>query len=117
MANGFPGRFRRQTGTATFISLDAGTTWKRVSNSSSIAEVTHDGNILVLAPENRFSRHISFSLDDGRSFRQIPISDDPLHIIDMISHPSENLVIIHGLQIVRNMTFGFVLPVNFTGFL
>lgn len=116
LANGNEGKFLGESPSRLWLTLDAGRTWNMKTETSCLGAITGDGNILLAIEEGIPARHLRLSIDDGQTFRKIPLSEDPFRAVDLLAHPTLPVALVHGVQHIRGKAFGFVMPLNFTQF-
>lgn len=52
----------------TFLSTDAGLTWKMVHKNAHLYEFGDQGSVIVIVDNEEFTRHVRYSFDDGKSW-------------------------------------------------
>lgn len=62
--------------TDTFITSDAGITWKSVKKGSYMWEYGDQGSIIVIVKENQPTRSVFYTLDEGDSWNEFEFSPD-----------------------------------------
>ncbi|KAI1435015.1 hypothetical protein GGR50DRAFT_658905 [Xylaria sp. CBS 124048] len=67
----------------TFMTQDAGLTWKEVKKGAWIWSFGDQGSIIVLAQRNTKTRSVSYSLDRGESWQDLEFSDRDVTIADI----------------------------------
>ncbi|KAK5084239.1 vacuolar protein sorting/targeting protein PEP1 [Lithohypha guttulata] len=77
--------------TDTFITSDAGITWKSVRKGSFMWEYGDQGSIIVIVAEERATRSVFYSLDEGDSWEEYVFSPDvDMEISYITTVPSDN---------------------------
>ena len=82
----------------TYLSRDGGLTWSEVRQGPFIMEFGDHGSIIVMAPLFKPTKTITYSLDYGRTWEDIYISDSYVDVDNIITEPcsvSQNFMI-HG---------------------
>jgi Sortilin, neurotensin receptor 3,/Sortilin, neurotensin receptor 3, C-terminal len=74
----------------TFISTDAGITWKWAMKGPYMWEFGDQGSIIVLVNAMEETRVIHYSLNEGETWTEYPFADDPLLIDEITTVPSDN---------------------------
>jgi hypothetical protein len=75
----------------TFLSRDAGLSWNQIAKGPSIYEFGNHGTILLLAERNQKLGSVRYSLDSGKTWCNLSISDmkeSEWKIRDIITEPS-----------------------------
>jgi len=99
----------------TFLSNNHGESWVQVWDNSSVFVSTKDGNFIILIDENKPTKIMQLSLDHGHTFKSIPLSDDEFNLLEIFrSENHDHMIIINGIQKIRNSQYGILLPVDFT---
>ncbi|VEU19576.1 DEKNAAC100867 [Brettanomyces naardenensis] len=75
--------------TALFFTRDAGLTWKEVKKGQYIWEFGDQGTILVIARSDIKTSTISYSLDQGQSWKDYQFTKDEYFIDDLATVPSD----------------------------
>jgi hypothetical protein len=52
----------------TFLSLDAGLTWRQVYRNAHKYEFGDQGSVIVMVPDEESTNHIMYSWDDGKTW-------------------------------------------------
>ena len=74
----------------TFMTADAGITWKSVKKGSYMWEFGDQGSIVVIVKERKPTNVIHYSLDEGDTWRDYKFSDQEIEIDDITTVPSDN---------------------------
>lgn len=74
---------------ATFISRDAGITWKEVKSGVYMWEYGDRGTILVLVHSRDPTDSISYSLDEGETWHDYQFAQEPIRVLDLATVPSD----------------------------
>mmetsp|Transcript_41952 Transcript_41952/g.70015 ORF Transcript_41952/g.70015 Transcript_41952/m.70015 type:complete len:856 (+) Transcript_41952:36-2603(+) len=72
----------------TYLSRDAGLTWKEVAKGSHIYEYGDHGGLIVMAFDEGPTDHILYTWDEGRTWNPLKISDFKFEIENVIIEPS-----------------------------
>eukprot|EP00049_Salpingoeca_infusionum_P017634 m.353816 g.353816 ORF g.353816 m.353816 type:complete len:1092 (+) comp16839_c0_seq1:256-3531(+) len=79
-----------------FMSRDAGVTWNQVLDGEQQFVSLDHGGVLVACdpylPRSSGSQYISFSFDEGETWKQVQVSDTPLHFVRMLTEPGETSI-------------------------
>ncbi|PWY65287.1 vacuolar protein sorting protein [Aspergillus sclerotioniger CBS 115572] len=73
----------------TFITQDAGFTWKSVKKGRYIWEFGDAGSVIVIVPESRPTQTLYYSLDEGNTWIDFVFSDVEMQIDDISTVPSD----------------------------
>ncbi|KAG0252396.1 vacuolar protein sorting/targeting protein PEP1 [Actinomortierella ambigua] len=72
----------------TYLSRDAGKTWKKVRDSFSLYEFGDEGGVLVTL-DNRLPTHeVQYSYDFGSTWRTAYFSDKPIQVVAITTEPT-----------------------------
>lgn len=76
----------------TFMSSDAGVTWKQVKKGKYMWEYGDQGSIVVLVSEhvNEPTKVIYYSIDEGNTWIEFQFSSNAMNIIELSTVPSDN---------------------------
>lgn len=74
----------------TFISTDAGNTWKQARKGPYMWEYGDQGSIIVLVKEREETNKILYSRDEGTTWKEYEFSEEPLLIDEITTVPSDN---------------------------
>ncbi|KAL6931197.1 related to Vacuolar protein sorting/targeting protein 10 [Hanseniaspora guilliermondii] len=74
---------------ATYLSTDGGISWKEISDKPYQYEFGDRGNLLVLASYEK-TDSILYSRDQGKTWKTLKISDEPIIIHDLITNPTDS---------------------------
>jgi Sortilin, neurotensin receptor 3,/Sortilin, neurotensin receptor 3, C-terminal len=74
----------------TFISTDAGITWKQVKKGPYMWEFGDQGSIIVLVKAKEETSVIHYSRDEGSNWIEYEFSNEPLVIDEITTVPSDN---------------------------
>lgn len=82
----------------TYLSRDGGMTWHEIKKGPYIMEFGDHGSIIVIAPMFKPTRQVSYSLDYGKTWETVIISDSMVDIDNIIVEPQSisSKFIIHG---------------------
>jgi len=97
----------------TFLSRDAGLTWAEVRKGSHIYEFGDHGGLIVMADDSKFSNSIFYSWDEGSTWTELQIAEEPFQIENIIIEPTSTsqVFIVYGWQDAN----GILVFVDFTG--
>ncbi len=97
----------------TFMTTDAGLSWKNVKKGRWTWSIGDQGSIIVLAPRNRATTFISYSVDEGDTWTDYTFSDTEVTISDITTLRSgESRSFLLWGQDGRNL---FTVHLDFTG--
>ena len=90
LSNGNIGRFltENKEEVNTYMSRDGGYTWFEVRKGSHLFEIGDHGGFIIIAEDQKATNVILYSLDEGLSWQEYKFSDDPIHIKNIITEPS-----------------------------
>ncbi|KZZ88393.1 vacuolar protein sorting protein [Ascosphaera apis ARSEF 7405] len=74
----------------TFLSRDGGITWKEIRKGVHAWEFGDQGSIIALVPEGKPTKTLSYSLDEGETWREFQFSEVDMQIEDISTVPSDN---------------------------
>jgi hypothetical protein len=74
----------------TFMTSDAGLTWKHVKRGTHMWEYGDQGSILVIVKEREATNEVWYSLDEGDKWDSYVFSDKKIEIHDLTTVPSDN---------------------------
>jgi hypothetical protein len=74
----------------TFMTSDAGITWKSAKKGRYMWEFGDQGSILVLVREKKPTNVVHYSLDEGDTWLDYEFSDHELNVFDITTVPSDN---------------------------
>jgi len=102
---------RSESSTNTYLSTDAGLTWKEIRKGSHIYELGDRGGLLVMAPNVKQTTELVYSWDQGTTFGSVTMSE-PVRVENIIIEPTSNGYgfILHGSS---NLNEGVLIYVNF----
>ncbi|KAI7818042.1 hypothetical protein BC939DRAFT_464145 [Gamsiella multidivaricata] len=72
----------------TYLSRDAGRTWRKVSDKKSLYEFGDEGGVLVLIDPSTPTQEASFSYDFGSTWQKTVFADAPLLIDSLTTEPT-----------------------------
>ncbi|PWY66346.1 vacuolar protein sorting/targeting protein 10 [Aspergillus heteromorphus CBS 117.55] len=73
----------------TFITQDAGFTWKSVKKGRYMWEFGDAGSVIVIVPESKPTKVLYYSLDEGNTWEEFSFSDVEMQIDDISTVPSD----------------------------
>jgi hypothetical protein len=74
----------------TFMTADAGITWKFVKKGSYMWEFGDQGSIIVIVKEREATNEVFYTLDEGETWKSKNFSDKAMRIEDITTVPSDN---------------------------
>lgn len=74
---------------ATYVSRDAGITWKEVKSGVYMWEYGDRGTILVLVHSRDATDTVSYSLDEGETWNDYRFAEEPIRVLDLATVPSD----------------------------
>ncbi|KAG0243406.1 vacuolar protein sorting/targeting protein PEP1 [Mortierella sp. GBA43] len=74
----------------TFLSRDAGKTWRKVSDRSCLYEFGDEGGVLVLADPSVPTQEVMYSYDFGTIWQKATFADAPVHIQSITTEPTSH---------------------------
>lgn len=74
----------------TFMSTDAGVTWKMAKKGSYMWRFGDQGSIIVLIDVKHSTSVLYYSRDEGGKWEEYKFSDEPLEVEDFTTMPSDN---------------------------
>lgn len=74
----------------TFISTDAGITWKEAKKGSYMWKFGDQGAIIILIDPNESTNVLYWSKDEGKNWEEYQFSEDKLHVQDLTTTPSDS---------------------------
>lgn len=99
---------------SVFLSLDAGLSWKTISNGSYVFSMGDHGGLIVLARNDIGTKGVTISWNSGLTWKFIPINKNRLRISNIIpERDGRGLVFIIQGHLTSNME-GFVATIDFT---
>ncbi|KAG0326544.1 vacuolar protein sorting/targeting protein PEP1, partial [Podila humilis] len=84
----------------TYLSRDAGKTWKKVHDHDTVYEFGDEGGVLVLADRAAPTTEAMFSYDFGSTWKKAAFSDTPILIQSVTTEPTSSIskITITGIQ-------------------
>ncbi|RFU25853.1 hypothetical protein B7463_g10489, partial [Scytalidium lignicola] len=73
----------------TFMSTDAGITWKFVKEGPYMWQFGDQGSIIVIVEDGKSTNAVHYSLDEGDSWVEYKFSDDKIRVDDISTVPSD----------------------------
>ena len=73
----------------TFITRDGGLTWEFIAPGNWMWEYGDQGSIIVIVKEDKPTREILYSLDEGKVWEKYPFSDRDMDVEDITTVPSD----------------------------
>ncbi|KAF9402884.1 vacuolar protein sorting/targeting protein PEP1, partial [Podila epigama] len=75
----------------TYLSRDAGRTWRKVYDSDSVYEFGDEGGVLVLADRSKSTQEAMFSYDFGTTWQKTVFSETPVLIHSVTTEPTSSI--------------------------
>jgi len=119
IANGNVGRYlsHEPEEISTFLSRDGGLTWFEIRKGVHIYEIGDHGAILVLADVLNPTNSILYSWDEGLHFEELRVSDEKIHISNIIIEPtstSQHFIVYGETASNKGVKKGVVIALDFT---
>jgi len=82
-----------------YLSRDGGLNWAEVKKGPHIYEIGDHGALIVMAPINKATKEIIFTWDEGKTWKNIEISDVPFLVENIIIEPNSisQQFVLHGV--------------------
>ncbi|KAF9188563.1 vacuolar protein sorting/targeting protein PEP1 [Haplosporangium sp. Z 767] len=74
----------------TYLSRDAGKTWRKVSDTHSLYEFGDEGGVLVLVDPTHPTQEVSFSYDFGSTWERTTFAEAPVMIQSVTTEPTSH---------------------------
>ncbi|RKF64479.1 Vacuolar protein sorting/targeting protein 10 [Erysiphe neolycopersici] len=74
----------------TFMTNDAGVTWKSVMKGRYLWEFGDQGSLIVIVSEDRPTKSLYYSTDEGETWTEFEFSNQEVSIINLSTVPSDN---------------------------
>lgn len=71
----------------TFMTVDAGVTWKELLSEPYQWEYGDRGSIIVLVKAGKETDSIVYSVDSGKTWKNFKFSSTPVTVLDIVTHP------------------------------
>ncbi|KAL6945433.1 hypothetical protein ACO0QE_002885 [Hanseniaspora vineae] len=71
----------------TFMTVDAGVTWKELLSEPYQWEYGDRGSIIVLVKAGKETDSIVYSIDSGKTWKNFKFSSTPVTVLDIVTHP------------------------------
>jgi hypothetical protein len=102
----------------TYLSRDAGLSWFEIKKGSHIYEIGDHGSIIVIAPDQAATDVVFYSWNEGLTWQNLTISEDPVEITNIITEPSNKAekFIIYGRSVgksSKSTSKGVVIAIDF----
>ena len=119
IANGNVGKYLTESEEEvnTFISRDGGFNWFEVRKGSHIYEIGNHGALILLAENQRATKEILYSWDEGLTWNELNISREPMivrNIIIELTSTSQRFVIYGHTQNKKGVKQGVVIGIDFS---
>ncbi|KAK2741784.1 vacuolar protein sorting/targeting protein PEP1 [Myotisia sp. PD_48] len=102
----------------TFMTTDAGISWKMVKNGRYQWEYGDQGSIIVIVPEGKPSKVLSYTLDEGKTWVDFQFSEVDMDIQDISTVPSDTSLnfLLWGREVGSGAKSGFAtVNIDFSG--
>ena len=73
---------------STYLSRDGGLNWQEVHKGPYIYELGDHGGLIVMAKHLIATQEILYSFNEGKTWNELQISEDPLDITNIIIEPN-----------------------------
>ncbi|SCV04049.1 LAMI_0H13036g1_1 [Lachancea mirantina] len=77
---------------STFITLDAGNTWREVRKGSHHWEYGDQGSIIVLVKDVEKTNYITYSIDSGKTWNDFEFSEKEVSVEDIVTTPHDSVM-------------------------
>jgi len=119
IANGNVGKYLTESEEEvnTYISRDGGFNWFEVRKGSHIYEIGNHGSLIIMAPDQRATKVILYSWDEGLTWNEVNISRESMIVRNIIIEPtstSQHFVIYGHTQNKKGVKQGVVIGIDFT---
>lgn len=119
IANGNVGRYLSHDDDeiSTFFSRDGGLNWYEVKKGPHIYEIGDHGALIVMADITKSTNSVYYSWDEGLTFEELKISDENIHITNIIIEPfstSQHFVVYGETAQKKGVKKGVVIGIDFT---
>lgn len=120
IANGNVGRYltNDEDEVSTFLSRDGGLNWFEIRKGPHIYEIGDHGALIVIADIKTATNTVLYSWDEGLTFEELKISDEKIHITNVIIEPmstSQHFVVYGETTTKKGVKKGVVIGLDFTG--
>ncbi|KAF9130105.1 vacuolar protein sorting/targeting protein PEP1 [Mortierella sp. GBA39] len=75
---------------ATYLSRDAGKTWRKVSDTRTLYEFGDEGGVIVMVDPTAPTQEVSFSYDFGSTWQKASFADAPVMIRTLTTEPTSH---------------------------
>lgn len=116
MAVGNVGRYLDTSHLRTYMSRDAGASWREVAEGSHVYEFGDHGGIIVMAPNSQLTNSLQYSLDEGHSWKECRFSGSALQVKNFLGSPNNTGVnfLLQGTRHKQDKKEAVVLHLNFS---
>ncbi|RDW64289.1 vacuolar protein sorting/targeting protein 10 [Aspergillus mulundensis] len=73
----------------TFMTQDGGITWKSVKKGRYMWEYGDSGSVIAIVPEQKSTKVLHYSTDEGTTWRDYEFSDEEIEVFDISTVPSD----------------------------
>ena len=100
ISTGNEGEYLDRNQTNTYISKDAGVTWRLLVKGNHVYDVGDQGGILVLAPSGVPTNYVLFSWDMGRTLNKMVVSQHAFYATKITTDRNSKgvIAIVQGVQ-------------------
>lgn len=115
IATGNEGEYLRKDVVNTYLSYDAGMTWRRLAKGNHIYELGDQGGLIVMGEAGVLTNTVKFSYDMGLTFNQMKINEKLFFITSIKADPQRKGVFftVSGLMDGKD-DLGVVIPLDFS---
>lgn len=78
-----------EMGADTFLTQDAGITWKAVKKGRYMYEYGDSGSVIAIVPESKPTKSLFYSLNEGDTWTEYQFTEAEMHIEDITTVPSD----------------------------
>ena len=119
IANGNVGEYLTQKGEAdTFITRNGGITWHAIKKGNYMWEYGDQGSVIVIVEEEKATKSLFYSLDEGENWTEFEFTDVEMMIKDISTVPSDTSLnfLLWGKEVGSGSKSGLVtVNVDFSG--
>jgi hypothetical protein len=118
IANGTVGKYlsKETTDINTFLTRDGGLTWFEIRKGAHIYEIGDHGALIVIADNHNPTDRIHYSWDEGLSFQELVIANEPMMVENVIIEPSSTgqHFVVYGNRMKKGKKMGVVIGIDFS---
>lgn len=118
IATGNVGQFLDLSDIGTFLSRDGGVHWYKIGNGSHIYEIGNQGGLIVMAEDQKPSKYIYITWNQGVTWIKQKISEKRIYITNIVQEKNNTGLkfLVYGIS-KQHGSYGFIVPLNFEGLL